>query len=100
MARRREPTDLWATILEVVKAHQGSARVTRISYGAGMPVDRLKPILQRLAVLGLVRARVEEDHTTFEITPRGYEFVSLYWRLKAFTEEAPDPSGRRPPGYP
>ncbi len=98
MARRREPTDLCATILEVVKAHHGEARVTRISYGAGMPVDRLKPLLKRLGELGLVRERPEEDRTVFEITPRGHEFLSAYWRLKAFTESL-EGSDRRPPGY-
>lgn len=96
MARRREPTDLSATILEVVKSHSGEARVTRISYGAGMPVDRLKPLLARLVELGLLRADVDEEVTRYDVTPRGHEFLTLYWRLKGFTEELGE---RRPPGY-
>ena len=98
MARRREPTDLCATILEVVKAHAGEARITRMSYGAGMPVDRLRPLVDRLVLLGLLRSRAEEDRVCYEITARGHEFLTAYWKLKAFTESF-DSGGRRPPGY-
>ncbi len=98
MTRRREPTDLCATILEVVRTYEGEARVTRISYGAGMPVDRLKPLLARLIAAGLLRARADEDRTCYEITPRGHEFLTVYWKLKGFTESL-DPGRRRPPGF-
>ena len=96
--RRREATDLYATILEVVKAYHGEARITRMSYGAGMPVDRLRPAVERLVTLGLLAAREEEERTCYDITPRGHEFLSLYWRLKGYTESLNnDP--RASPGF-
>ncbi|MEM0128990.1 MAG: winged helix-turn-helix domain-containing protein [Thermoplasmata archaeon] len=92
-ARRREPSDLYATILEVVKRHHGRARVTRISYGAGMPVDRLRRALGRLERAGLVRREEPDGHPCFDITPRGQEFLDTYWRMRAHMEvlEAPLP---------
>ena len=104
MPRRREVTDLYATILEVVKAYDGEARITRMSYGAGMPVDRLRPAVQQLLGLGLLSARTEEDRTVYAITVRGHEYLATYWRLRGFLESLPEgpPGGRRapPPGIP
>jgi predicted transcriptional regulator len=86
MPRRREVTDLYANILEVVKTYHGEARITRMSYGAGMPVDRLRPAVERLVALGLLKARTEEDRTCYEITVRGHEFLTTYWRLQGFLD--------------
>jgi len=84
--RRREQSDLYATILEVVKRHHGRARITRVSYGAGMPVDRLRVSIDRLVALGLLRSQTEDGRTTYEVTPRGQEFLTVYWRMRAYTE--------------
>ena len=93
MPRRREVSDLYATILEVVKAHQGEARITRMSYGAGMPVDRLRPAVDRLIALGLLSAQADEDRTTYAITVRGHEYLTTYWRLRGFLESLPGENG-------
>ncbi len=85
-ARRREATDLYATVLEVVKRYHGHARVTRVSYGAGMPVDRLKRSLDRLVVLGLLRSEEQDGRPVYDITPRGQEFLDTYWRMRAYVE--------------
>lgn len=85
-SRRREQTDLYATILEVVKRHYGRARITRVSYGAGMPVDRLRRSVERLIALGLLSSEEEEGHTVYAVTVRGQEFLNTYWRMRAYTE--------------
>lgn len=90
--RRREKSDLFATILEVVKRHRGAARITRVSYGAGMPVDRLKVAVDRLVGLGLLE-RIELDgFAVYEVTSRGQEFLNTYWKMRGFIEmfEAPE----------
>jgi predicted transcriptional regulator len=96
MGKRREGMDLYATILEVVKAYHGEARITRMSYGAGMPVDRLRPAVDRLLALGLLRSRTEEDRTCYEISLRGHEFLKTYWRLKGFVEALESSDGLPP----
>lgn len=85
-ARRRERTDLFAEILEVVKRYHGAARVTRVSYAVGMPVDRLNLALDKLTALNLVRPNSYGEVLLYELTPRGQQFLDTYWKMKAFTE--------------
>ncbi len=84
--RRREATDLYATVLEVVKRYHGAARITRVSYGAGMPVDRLRSLVERLVSLGLLKTEDLDGRPVYDITPRGQEFLSTYWKMRGFIE--------------
>jgi predicted transcriptional regulator len=84
--RRREQSDIFATILEVVKRHHGSGRITRISYGAGMPVDRLRVAIERLLLLGLLSSKEDNGRTTYDLTARGHEFLTTYWKMRAYIE--------------
>ncbi len=84
--RRRELTDLYATVLEVVKRYHGGARITRVSYGAGMPVDRLRTFLDRLLALGLLRSEELDGRPVFDVTPRGQEFLDTYWKMRGYVE--------------
>ncbi len=84
--RRREATDLYATVLEVVKRYHGGARVTRVSYGAGMPVDRLRLLMDRLLALGLLQSEEVDGRPAFDITARGQEFLDTYWKMRGFVE--------------
>ena len=94
--RRREQTDLFATILEVVKRYHGAARITRVSYGAGMPVDRLRTAMDRLIALGLLRSWDLDGRPAFEITPRGQEFLTTYWKMRGFIALFDTPPDRMP----
>jgi predicted transcriptional regulator len=85
-AKRREATDLFATVLEVVKRYHGAARITRVSYGAGMPVDRLRNFVERLVALGLLKVEEIDGRPAYDITPRGQEFLSTYWKMRGFIE--------------
>jgi predicted transcriptional regulator len=95
--RRREVSDLYATVLEVVKRYHGAARITRISYGAGMPVDRLRNFVERLQSLGLLRSEESDGRAIYDITPRGQEFLDTYWKMRGYIEVlegAPSPDER------
>ncbi len=96
-SRRREPTDLFATILEVVKRHRGRARITRVSYGAGMPVDRLRVAVERLLEFGLLSSQEDDGHVYYDVTARGQEFLDTYWKMKAYIDVlgATDAGARR-----
>jgi len=96
--RRREVSDLYATVLEVVKRYHGAARITRISYGAGMPVDRLRSFLDRLLTLGLLQSEEVDGRAMYDITSRGQEFLDTYWKMRGYIEvfeQAPGWNGRR-----
>ena len=70
---RREPkrskTDLFAAVLEVISHHPEGARITKLSYGVGVPVDRLKLLVERLCRLGLVRKATDEEGVYYGATP-------------------------------
>ncbi len=85
-SRRREVTDLYATVLEVVKRYHGTARITRVSYGVGMPVDRLRGFLARLLALGLLSSEEVDGRPVYDITPRGQEFLDTYWKMRGYVE--------------
>ena len=56
-----------------------------------MPVDRLKRFLDKLSDYGLVRGNeIEaEDGSSAQaylLTPRGQEFLEVYWKMKAFLD--------------
>ncbi len=97
-ARRREATDLYATVLEVVKRYHGAARITRVSYGAGMPVDRLRLLMDRLLALGLLQSEDVDGRPVFDITPRGQEFLDTYWKMRGFVEGLEGAPDRRAGG--
>jgi predicted transcriptional regulator len=82
---RRSPVDLYATILEVVKRYGDEGRITRISYGAGMPVNRLRQFVDRLVALDLLHATDHDGWSTYSITHRGQEFLDTYWKMRGFT---------------
>ena len=84
--RRREVTDLYATVLEVVKRYHGAARITRVSYGAGMPVDRVRILVRRLIDAGLLRSEELDARPVYDITPRGQEFLDTYWKMRGYVE--------------
>jgi predicted transcriptional regulator len=94
--RRREVSDLYATVLEVVKRYHGAARITRVSYGAGMPVDRLRNFVERLLALGLLRSEEVDGRPVYDITPRGQEFLDTYWKMRAYVEVLDRAADERP----
>ena len=88
---KRTKVDLYATILEVIRRYPEGGRITRISYGVGVPVDRLKVMVEALSANGLVRKISAEDEEGEEagvyyygVTSRGLEFLEIYWKMKGF----------------
>ena len=73
--KKRSRMDIYADILEVIKRRPEGALVTRISYGAGLPIDRIKPILETLSNFGLLSIRTAGESRFYHITRRGLEFL-------------------------
>jgi predicted transcriptional regulator len=73
--------------LEVIKSHPEGARITRISYGVGVPIDRLKVMVEALSSYGLILTMTDDeddDEIYYGVTPRGQEFLETYWKMKGF----------------
>ena len=95
-SRRREVSDLYATVLEVVKRYHGAARITRVSYGAGMPVDRLRNLVERLLNSGLLKSEEVDGRPVYDITSRGQEFLDTYWKMRGYVEVLDRSNGEGP----
>jgi predicted transcriptional regulator len=84
---KRSRTDLYAEVLEVIAHYPEGVKITRLSYGVGVPVDRLKSLVEKLCSYGLARKSTSGAEVLYGVTPRGMEFLDTFWRMKAFLEE-------------
>jgi len=84
---KRSKVELYAQILEVVTHYPEGIRITRLSYAVGVPVDRLKLLVERLCAGGLARRFIDEGEVFFGATQRGLEFLDTYSRMEAFLGE-------------
>jgi hypothetical protein len=48
--KKRSRIDIYAAILGFLKRHSEGCQVTRLSYGAGLPIDRIKLMLDTLVM--------------------------------------------------
>jgi len=85
---KRSKIELYATVLEVIKRYPEGSRITKMSYGVGVPIDRLKAILVDLNSYGLVQTLNddEEEGVFYGLTPRALDFLETYWKMKSFLE--------------
>jgi predicted transcriptional regulator len=85
---KRSRIELYATVLEVIKRYPEGSRITKMSYGVGVPIDRLKTILVDLTSYGLVQTAADEDEEGiyYTLTPRAFDFLETYWKMKSFLE--------------
>jgi predicted transcriptional regulator len=82
--KKRARIDIYADILEVLKRRPEGALVTRVSYGAGLPLDRIKPMLETLANFGLLSMQISGDGRYYHITRRGLDFLEAYRKVQGF----------------
>lgn len=81
---KRSRTDLYAQVLEVLIRYPEGGKITRISYGVGVPIDRLRTLIENLCNFGLARKLAEGEQVYYFATPRGLEFLDTYWKMKGF----------------
>ncbi len=84
---KRSKIELYAQILEVITHYPEGIRITRLSYGVRVPVDRLKLLVEKLCSLGLARRYTDEEETYYGSTAKGLEFLDTYFRMKGFLDE-------------
>lgn len=81
--QRRTKYDIYANIVEII-ARKGLCSLTRVSYGANMPVDRTKKILTLLVSHGFVREIVVNDSKKYRATKWGLEYLETFKRMRKF----------------
>jgi predicted transcriptional regulator len=83
--KRRTRYDIYMDTLETIR-RKGVSAITRISYGANLPVDRAKEVVGFLQERDLVK---EEDYGAtrgYRITARGGEFLQALQTVKMYIE--------------
>jgi len=86
--QKRSRVELYATVLEVIKRYPEGSRITKMSYGVGVPIDRLKTILVDLGSYGLIQTIEDEEDegVYYMLTPRALDFLETYWKMRSFLE--------------
>jgi len=88
--RRRAKYDIYADIIEVI-AKKGLCSLTRVSYGANMPVDRTKKTLNFLVSHGFIREVTVGDRKKYRATKRGLEYLETFKRMRRFFAALEEP---------
>jgi predicted transcriptional regulator/KaiC/GvpD/RAD55 family RecA-like ATPase len=88
--RRRTKYDIYADIIEVI-ARKGVCSLTRASYGANMPVDRLKKTLNFLVSHGVIREITVGDRKKYRATKWGLEYLEAFKRMQKFFAALEEP---------
>ena len=94
--QRRTKYDIYADSVEVV-AKKGLCSLTRISYGANMPVDRAKKTLNLLVSHGFIREVTVGDRRKYRATKRGLEYLETYKRMQRFFAALEEPVSIKTP---
>ncbi len=80
---RRTKYDIYADVVEMI-VRKGQCSLTRISYGANMPVDRTKKILNFLVAHGFISEVVIGKSKKYRTTKWGLEFLDTFRRMRKF----------------
>ena len=83
--KRRTRYDIYMDTLQTIR-RKGISAITRISYGANLPVDRAKDVIGFLLERDLVK---EEDYggtRGYRITSRGGEFLQALQTVKMYVD--------------
>jgi len=71
---RRTRYDIYRDTLETIR-RTGLSGITRISYGANLPVDRAREVITYLSERNLVKEELNGQRKGYRMTPRGGEFL-------------------------
>ena len=80
---RRTRYDIYRDTLEAIR-RTGSSGITRISYGANLPVDRARDVLTYLSERKLVKEELNGTRKAYRMTPRGGEFLQALQKVDMY----------------
>lgn len=83
--RRRTRYDIYMDTLDTIR-RKGVSAITRISYGANLPVDRAKDIIEFLLERDLVKEEEYGSSKGYRMTARGGEFLQALQVVKKYLD--------------
>ena len=85
--KNRTRIEIYASILQnLEQMSETGLKITRISYGAGIPTDRARKYVNLLMSAGLIAPHIE-DNTYFTITKHGIRFLESFYILQGYLDE-------------
>lgn len=85
--KRRTRWDIYHDILDTIR-RKGSIGITRISYGANLPVDRAREVVRFLVVHGLIKEEEYGGVRGYILTPRGGELLQALRTVNKYISKA------------
>lgn len=82
---RRTRYDIYRDTLETIR-RRGNQGITKISYGANLPVDRANDVVSFLTERGLVKENDYDGGRGYRITSKGGEFLQALKTVKAYLD--------------
>ena len=82
---RRTRYDIYRDTLEAIR-RTGPSGITRISYGANLPVDRAREVLTYLSEMNLVKEELNGRRKAYRMTPRGGEFLQALQTVNMYLD--------------
>lgn len=82
---RRTRYDIYQDILETVRT-RGATGITRMSYGANLPVDRAKEAVEFLLERNLLEDEEYGGNIKYTLTARGGQFLNALRTVKMFLD--------------
>ena len=73
-------------ILTLVQKENGTAKPTRILYGANLSHSALKEYLTYLTSNDFLKEVKENGHIIYALTEKGYGFINEFRKMKRLTE--------------
>jgi predicted transcriptional regulator len=100
--------DIYADILEFLKRHPDGCQVTKLSYGAGLPIDRINRMLETLTRCELILIHILGEplqanlnqRRHYSITRKGLEFLEGYKKIQGLVTYLEAEPKRKPSGQP
>jgi predicted transcriptional regulator len=83
--RRRTRYDIYMDTLDTIR-RKGVSAITRISYGANLPVDRAKEVIEFLLERDLVKEEEYGSSKGYRMTARGGEFLQALQVVKKYLD--------------
>lgn len=84
---RRTRYDIYSDILDTIR-RRGVIGVTRVSYGANLPVDRTKEAIEFLVERGLLKEEEYGETKGYRLTARGGEFLQALKTVKKYIADS------------
>jgi predicted transcriptional regulator len=82
---KRTIYDIYKDTLETIR-RKGCQGITRISYGANLPVDRANDTVSFLAESGLIKEEEYNGSRGYRITARGGEFLQALKTVNTYID--------------